>query len=206
MEPRVKYPRTPHLPWSEGTSSDDIVANLLRAENVVVTEKMDGENTTMYADGLHARSVDGRHHPSRDWVKRLHAAIAYKIPKGYRICGENLFAEHSIRYEALPSYFLVFSVWAGDTCLSWNDTISLISEIGLLHVPVLYQGPYTEEPLRNLSIDEATCEGYVVRNSQAFCKDAFSENIAKWVRPHHVQTDEHWMTKQVVPNGLKEES
>lgn len=36
---------------------------------VVITEKMDGENTTLYRDGLHARSLDSRHHPSRNWVK-----------------------------------------------------------------------------------------------------------------------------------------
>jgi len=43
--------------------------NRLIGREVVVTEKMDGENTTMYCDNIHARSIDGRHHPSRDWVK-----------------------------------------------------------------------------------------------------------------------------------------
>ena len=28
------------------------------------------------------------------------------------------------------------------------------------------------------------------------------KNVAKWVRPNHVQTDEHWMWKDVVPNKL----
>ncbi|MFE9924807.1 RNA ligase family protein, partial [Streptomyces sp. NPDC005774] len=49
---RVHYPRTPHLPWSPGAASDDIRAgdlSGLRGREVVVTEKLDGENTTLYA-------------------------------------------------------------------------------------------------------------------------------------------------------------
>lgn len=72
----MKYPRTPHLPWSPGASVDDVRLEGLdgfEGEEVVVTEKLDGENTTLYRDGLHARSMDSAHHPSRTWVKALHA-------------------------------------------------------------------------------------------------------------------------------------
>jgi hypothetical protein len=58
---RIKYPRTPHLPWSPGATSDDIYqGNTSYFENkvVVVTEKMDGENTSIYRDFVHARSID----------------------------------------------------------------------------------------------------------------------------------------------------
>jgi hypothetical protein len=68
---RIKYPRTLHLPWSPGVSSDDRVLHDLSCftnKEVVVTTKMDGENTTLYADVFHARSIDGRHHSSRDWL------------------------------------------------------------------------------------------------------------------------------------------
>ena len=47
-----------------------------------VKEKMDGENTSLYQDGFHARSIDGRHHSSRDWVKGFWAQIAQDIPFG----------------------------------------------------------------------------------------------------------------------------
>lgn len=82
---RVHYPRTPHLPWSPGASSDDVrVGDLsgLAGREVVVTEKLDGENTTLYADGLHARSLDSAHHPSRAWVKALQGRIGPAIPQG----------------------------------------------------------------------------------------------------------------------------
>lgn len=77
-ENRFKYPRTPHLPWSAGKTDDDIV--LLSTEHfegkkVVVTEKLDGENTTMYTDYLHARSTINRPHISRGWVKNCMLAF-----------------------------------------------------------------------------------------------------------------------------------
>ena len=56
----VKYPRTYHLPWSS-PSSDDRVASSLNhfvGQEVVVTEKLDGENTSLYNDYVHARSLE----------------------------------------------------------------------------------------------------------------------------------------------------
>ena len=59
---RIKYPRTPHFPWSPGATDDDKILQDLSVfdkQPVVITEKMDGENTTIYADGyIHARSLD----------------------------------------------------------------------------------------------------------------------------------------------------
>jgi len=114
MSNYYKYPRTPHLPWSPGVSADDITQfSLLSFEgaDVVVTEKMDGENTSLYRDHSHARSLDSIHHSSRDWLKQWHGTFAHNIPLGWRICGENLFARHSVRYDHLASYFYGFSIW-----------------------------------------------------------------------------------------------
>src|SRR5690606_15864545 len=108
---RRPYPRTPHLPWSPGASPDDVRAGDLSGllgREVVVTEKLDGENTTLYADGSHARSLDSGHHPSRTWVKALQGRIGRLIPPGWRVCGENLYARHSIAYPSLAGYFYGF--------------------------------------------------------------------------------------------------
>ena len=79
---------------------------------VIVTEKLDGENTSMYNDILHARSKDGRHHTAQDWVRRLHATLKGlgTIPKGWRFCGENLYERHNISYDDLKSYFYLLSI------------------------------------------------------------------------------------------------
>jgi len=203
---RVKYPRTRHLPWSPGSTSDDLFADSMQSfqgQRVVVTEKMDGENTTLYRDGLHARSIDGRHHPSRNWVKALHGRMAHLIPDGWRVCGENLYALHSIGYTELPSYFLLFSIWNEDNhCLSWDETVDWSKRLGLCHVPVLSEGPFDQAQLRAMRPDTAVTEGYVVRLAQGFAFGEFEDAVAKWVRPNHVESEEHWMHKSVVPNHL----
>ncbi|MEV0648356.1 RNA ligase family protein [Phytomonospora sp. NPDC050363] len=201
---RVPYPRTPHLPWSPGFTADDLRAGsvALEGREVVVTEKLDGENTTLYRDGLHARSLDSGHHPSRARIKALHGRVGRLIPEGRRVCGENMFARHSIAYDDLDGHFYAFSVWDGDTCLDWDATVSFTRELGLPLPRVLYRGPYDERLLRRLKLDTDRVEGYVVRDACAFTLDGFGERVAKWVRARHVRTDTHWMHAEVVPNGL----
>lgn len=214
---RFKYPRTYHVPWSPGTTSDD---RLLSAENieemftgkiVVVSLKLDGENTTIYSDGLcHARSIDSRSHPTRSWVQRLAATIAHEIPEGWRICGENMYAKHSIHYTQLRSYFYVFAIFnENNLCLSWDELVSYSEMLGLAVVPVLYRGLYDEELIKKClatptGLGEAD-EGYVVRLEEEFPFEQFSRSAAKWVRKGHVQTGEYWMRAAITPNILKKD-
>ena len=206
MADHYKYPRTPHLPWSPGSTEDDIRNTTLssfRDHEIVVTEKMDGENTTLYCDYSHARSLDSRHHSSRDWLKTWHNNFAHSIPVGWRICGENLYARHSIAYEKLISYFYGFSIWNEDNfCLSWSETLEWFEILGVQPVKELYRGPWDEEMLRDLIIDTDRSEGYVIRVSGEFSYSQFDQYIAKWVRTGHVQTEKHWMHSEVVPNQL----
>ncbi|WP_051696307.1 RNA ligase family protein [Streptomyces sp. NRRL S-244] len=202
---RTHYPRTPHLPWSPGAAADDVrAAGLagLAGREVVVTEKLDGENTTLYADGLHARSLDSGHHPSRAWVKGLQSRIGAGIPAGWRVCGENLYARHSLPYEDLDSWFYGFSVWAGEHCLDWDRTVSFLHGLGVPTPRVLWRGVFDERALRKLRLDTTRQEGYVVRTVAGFARADFGRYVAKWVRGGHVQTDTHWMYAQVVANGL----
>lgn len=203
---RIKYPRTPHLPWSPGATDDDIHQQNLKqfeGKEVVVTEKMDGENTTIYRDYTHARSIDSRFHPSRTWVKALQAQIGYQIPEGWRICGENLYARHSIAYEQLPSYFLAFSIWnERNRCLSWHETELFAQQLGLELPKVLYRGVWCEKTIRDIVVDTEKQEGYVVRTTEGFHYDDFKSCVAKWLRTEHVTTDKHWMHAQVIANGL----
>lgn len=204
----VKYPSTPHLPCSPGLSRDDTVISdmsTLASSTVVITEKMDGENTTMYCDHMHARSLDSRHHPSRDWVKAFWSTIASNIPPGWRVCGENLYARHSVFYHDLSSYFLGFSVWdSSNTALDWYSTQQWFDLLGITSVPVLYRGPYDSKVIDQLikDFDVNQKEGFVVRTVDPIPFSEFSLRIAKWVRPNHVQTDTHWMHQELVPNKL----
>ena len=203
---RTHYPRTRHLPWSPGATADDVrVTGLsgLRGREVVVTEKLDGENTTLYTDGLHARSLDSAHHPSRTWVKALQGRIGHHIPEGWRVCGENMLARHSIAYDDLDSYFYGFSVWDElGWCLDWDRTVRFLRDLGVPVPRVLWRGVFDERALRGLKLDLTRQEGYVVRTAEGFMAEEFGHRAAKWVRAGHVQTDTHWMHAAVVENGL----
>jgi hypothetical protein len=207
---RVKYPRTWHLPWSPGMHADDRMlgsVDCFEGRRVVVTEKLDGENTTLYRDGLHARSVDSRNHPSRNWLRAFHARICGDIPVGWRVCGEYLYAQHSIAYDDLQSYFYGFSIWnEQNICLGWDETLEWFALLGIVAVPVLYDGPFDEPRLRALHAERRNgreCEGYVLRVADSFSYRAFRHSVAKYVRAGHVQTTKHWMYGQpIVPNRL----
>lgn len=206
-----KYPRTPHLPWSPGATNDDKVLHDLSSfegKLVVVTLKMDGEATTMYPDHIHARSINSKDHPSRHWVKALHGSIKHDIPDTMRICGENLFAKHSMYYDDLPSYFMGYSVWSPKNCLSWHATNFWLNKFGLEIVPVIWQGEWSyKNDMEKLltSVFEPYAgehEGYVVRTYDGFKREDFGLYVAKYVRPNHIQTDEHWLNKPIIKNGL----
>lgn len=206
----IKYPRTPHLPWSQGKTDDDKTLSSIKhleGMSLVVTIKMDGENTTMTKDRVYARSVDSADHPSRHWVKSLWSQISYLIPEGWRVCGENLFVKHSIAYENLGSYFHVFNIWnEKNECLSWEETLEWCELLGLQHVQVAYCNVKMED-LEDMHKDFMSIlgkqhEGYVVRNSESFEYKNFSKNVAKYVRANHVQTDSHWMHSELIKNQL----
>ena len=176
---------------------------------MVITEKMDGENTSIYRDFIHARSIDSKYHPSRTWVTGLQAGIGYLLEEDERICGENLYAKHSIAYTDLPSYFLAFSLWHDTWCLDWDYTEDRFKELGLVSVPVLYRGEFPEDLDKELGswsqkFREGKSEGYVIRTADGFDYSDFSKSVAKFVRRGHVQTDKHWMTSEIVSNKLME--
>jgi len=211
-----------NMPHSGSNSSDDVWwkdCRFFEGKEVVVTEKLDGECTSIYPDAhVHARSIDTRHHPSRSWVKALVSGICFRIPEGYRICGENLFAWHSIFYTELTNYLFAFGVYNDNgMCVSWDETLEVCEECQLEVVPVIYRGAWDEEKIKELWTGEGAfptfenpdqkspceAEGYVVRVVDEFPYEEFTECCAKYVRPHHVQTDQNWMTREVVPNLLK---
>jgi hypothetical protein len=217
MNNYIKYPRTFHVPWTDGSTNDDKILSSMehfKEKEVVVSVKMDGENTTMYNDHVHARSISSKNHVSRDWIKKFHSIIAKDIPDGWRICGENLYAKHSIHYLNLDTYFLAFSIWnEKNECLSWHDTFGYLDLLGICYPKVFFYGTYNENEIKlawelfkkkEFHDYGQVHEGYVIRTVNSFKYDDFSKSVAKYVRKNHVQTDEHWMNSEVVPNILKE--
>ena len=206
----TKYPRTYHLPFSPGVTKDDRMlpdCSQFEGKEVVVTEKLDGENTTIYQDYLHARATDDDGDPARDWVKNLASKISYSIPNGWRICGENMYEIHSIHYKDLPSYFFVFSIWNDkNVCLSWDDTVEYAKLLDLEIVPVLYRGTWEEKMVADLHSDckgANESEGFVVRVADSFSYSQFRKNTGKYVRKDHIRTQARTYRRVLNKNGLK---
>jgi hypothetical protein len=222
-----KYNRTFHLPWSPGATNDDKIAasvDSLINTPIVITEKMDGSNTSLETGGCFARTHSGPPtHPSFDALKSLHASLKYKIPEQIQLFGEWCYALHSISYEELPGYFLLFNVRdlkpqvrPFEKCIprweSWEEVELWAEEIGVSTVPVLFQGEVSSEAelkqlVESLMIQPSQCggirEGVVVRIQDSFDDDMFSQCIMKCVRSNHVQTSEHWKDQEIVRNKLK---
>lgn len=228
----VKYPRSFNLPFSQSDSSDDVwwtekdIDRNFVGKEVVVSEKLDGEATSLYRDRNHARSIDSAHHPSRNWIKQFHATFSHEMADNIRFCGESVYAFHSIFYTDLPSYFFLYGVYDQESCLSWDETEEYASLFGLTTVPVLYRGIWDENLVKKLWTGKGTyptyensgdpvrrefpqdftpcvAEGYVVRLASAFRYDNFRNSLAKFVRDRHVKSPQNWLQLNVVPNQLK---
>lgn len=170
--------------------------SFLNSLEIVVTEKMDGENTSMHSDRIHARSENSAHHPSRSIVKALHSQIRNIIPENIQIFGENLYAKHSIEYDNLSDFFMTFMFLNKDTntVASWDDTLDLCKNFGLKNVPEIYRGKLKNWDKVFKPSSGKDIEGYVIRVSEEFRVDNFPTHIGKFVRANHVQTDKHWTT------------
>ena len=213
-----KYNRTFHVPWSPGGTNDD-----KRADNtshlinipIIITEKMDGSNTSLESHGCFSRSHAGPPtHASFDGLKALHASIKYKIPQGVQLFGEWCFALHSIAYELLPGYFMLFNVrdLTSNAWCSWETVELWAEEVGVPTVPVLFKGQVSSEAelmkiSQSFMNQPSTCggirEGVVIRVAHEFLDEIFDISVMKCVRNNHVQTSEHWKDQEITKNKLK---
>lgn len=208
-ELRLKYPRTYHLPFSKGVQDDDKYLkdlSMFEGQEVQLSIKMDGENSTLYHDGYnHARSIDSKTNWTRDIVKQIHSQIRYLIPENYRLCCENLFARHSINYEdgELDGYLYLLSIWNDkNESLSLEETKMFAEELGLPMPKEIYLGKFDLKLFEKMAneMDLVKNEGFVLRLTRPIKYEEFSRCMAKFVREGHVQSDQHWL-KNAVKNG-----
>jgi len=162
-------------------------------------------NSSLARTYMHARSLDSANHPSRNWLKALHGTIKHELPENFIICGENCYAEHSIHYSNLPTYFFVFNIWERSRRLSWDNMVEYCNILGLQTVPVLWRGIWDITKVREITdaLDTSKQEGVVIQVTRSVAASEWKKCSAKFVRKGHVQTDDKlWMLKPVVPNGL----
>lgn len=200
-----KYNKTYHLPWSNPSSDDKIADDItcLIGREIVITEKLDGENTGMKNEGVYARS-HGTFTTSA-WsreVRQLHLMkVKDNLDENTFIFGENMEGIHSIEYTNLDSYFYMFGIRDNLVWLSWDEIEEYSYLLGIPTVPVLFRGIVNSEKelrelveglVKNQSKLGGDIEGVVVRVSDRFDDDDFKNSLQKCVRKNHVTTTEHW--------------
>jgi len=215
----IKYPHTPYLPSSPSADEKDISdcgysnPSDLVDKPLVATIKMDGSNCLWTNEKVAARNAYDAPHKSFDLAKAEHSKVRHMIPDNLQIFGEWLYAKHSIHYHgalSLEYLFQIFAVYRKDQCLweSWEVVGEWATKLGVTTVPVIagnityssageLEGKITKIGWNTIKNGH---EGIVVRSIYPYYWGDFAKNIAKFVRPHHVQTDEHWMSHPIVKN------
>lgn len=211
-----KYGRTYHFPFSPGTTSDDRInhdywSDIQNIEELVITEKLDGENTCINQFGVFARShAAPTRHPWAGYLKQRWELIKNDLGN-IEIFGENLYAIHSIVYPKIEEHFYVFAIREKNKWLSWEEVkfyaslldFALVPEIKTINKPIdeyLFKNEILDiiknesfyGSLDSISNVNCTMEGVVVRNTNAYLVEYFKQNVFKYVRKGHVNTDQHW--------------
>src|SRR5271157_2857964 len=147
----LKFPHTPHLAWlSTGQPRDDKVltpdgaAQFLNGD-VVVEEKVDGTNVGFSVlNGSVVAQSRGEYirrpaHPQFSplwpWLSSRQAAMTEALDN-LIVFGEWCYAVHSVRYTALPDWFIGFDVYDRRARRFWSAARrnELLHRIGLLSV------------------------------------------------------------------------
>lgn len=164
----IKYPRTPHLFGSKGTSDDkhlDFAESMrfISDPSLIVEEKLDGTNVGIHFDGkgdmiLQCRGhlINEGMHPQYDLFKQWAATKKYDFKKvledRFILFGEWLYAKHTIYYRGLSHYFQEFDIYDKyrHQFLSLSHRHPLIMKMGVQTVPILADGAISKEKLASL--------------------------------------------------------
>lgn len=220
----VKYPRTPHVFGSEGTTDDkrlngDDSLTLIRCPGLVVEEKLDGTNL-----GIHFKKgrlvlqnrgheLGTQEHPQYDllksWVQAKQYTLSEILADRYILYGEWLYARHTVFYTRLDHYFFEFDMYDKErqVFLDTDSRHNLLAGSGIISVPVLHRGPLrSEEELESLITtslySDCMAEGVYLKVEQ----EGLTTGRAKYVRKAFIQSivdsGTHWSKRDVVPNKL----
>jgi hypothetical protein len=223
-----RFPHTPHIAWlAEGEPRDDKVlspteATELLAADVLVEEKLDGANLGFSLSPvgelraqnrgqyLHAPHV-GQFARLPEWLllhgDKLRSVLGQQSRAYLMLFGEWCAARHSLDYDHLPDWFLLFDVYDHSQARFWSTPRRnvLAATLGLATVPRLLEGRCTLPQLKDVlshqqsHFRKGTLEGVVIRRESA----DWCEARAKLVRPDFTQDiGEHWSRRRIEWNRL----
>ena len=225
MSAFFRFPHTPHLAWlCPGTPRDDKVlatdeAAALLAGEVAVEEKLDGANlgVSLAEDGALRFQNRGQYlHPPftgqfqrlGGWLTAHEHTLRSHLPPGLIAFGEWCAARHSVAYDRLPDWWVVFDVYdlAEQRFFSAARRDALAARLNLEVVREVSRGRTTLADLTGrLRVERSgyragTIEGFVIRKETSNWLLA----RAKLVHPDFVQSiGEHWRRRRIEWNRLE---
>lgn len=219
-----RFPHTPHIAWlASGAPRDDKVltpeeAQALLQHPVVVEEKLDGANMGISFSSEAVLHVQNRgqylNKPYGGQFARLDEWLAIREGELFDALGDRLIlfgewcaAQHSLDYETLPDWFLVFDVYDRDEQRFWSTRRrhELTQKLGLREVPRVSLGA-TSLPVLTEWVNThrshyrlGSLEGVVIRHED----EDWLLGRAKLVRPDFVQSiEEHWRSRAIQWNRV----
>ncbi len=186
----------------------------LFADEVVVEEKVDGSQFSFgrYGGNVFMRSKGKQlivDNPEKMFQKAVDSVLAMNLPEGYTFRGEYFqnSKHNTLSYEKVPpGYIIIFDIDRGNQdYLSYSEKAEMAASIGLVTVPLLFQGHITSvEQIKSL-LPKVSClggaepEGIVIKNYRRFAPDK-KILMGKYVRPEFKeQNAEEW--KKSNPSG-----
>ncbi|MDP1655095.1 MAG: RNA ligase family protein [Hylemonella sp.] len=222
-----RFPHTPHIAWlGKDRPRDDKVMSIDEANQflrniVVLEEKVDGANLglSIGPDGIVRaqnrgqyllKPYTGQFSRLNAWLTSHESTLRDELNENLIIFGEWLAAKHSIGYNQLPDFFLVFDVYDRDQKRFWSTARrnALSERLGLRTVHCLGIGQFSLTELKQFvkkspsTYNEGTLEGIYLRQEDANWLIA----RAKLVHPNFVQSIiQHWRSRTLQWNALGQE-
>lgn len=221
-----KYPSTPHLALIEDMSvrEDKVMSeserNELLQHELVIEEKVDGANLGISFDSEgNIRAQNRGNYLRLPGLKQWKSLTGWLAPRTetffdiisdrYILFGEWCYAQHSVKYDRLPDWFLGFDIYDKQTgsflAISRRDKLFL--EVQVEHVPFIARGHFTLSEIKsfldNSNLGTQPAEGICIR----YESDDWLVKRAKLVRPSFLQEmDQHWSRAGIKKNRLESDA
>lgn len=219
-----RYPHTPHIAWlSEGEPRDDKVMSSAEAaeflqEEIVIEEKLDGANLgfSISPEGeLRAQNrgqylvppFTGQFARLGEWTAVHQDRLFDVLAESLIVFGEWCAARHSLEYDRLPDWWLMFDVYDRVAQRFWSSArrSPLASSLEVAQVPRLYRGCVDLTQLKGWvaaqpsRLREGYAEGFVLRQEDSL----WLHDRAKLVRPGFTQAiTQHWRSRPLAWNQV----
>jgi ATP-dependent RNA circularization protein (DNA/RNA ligase family) len=219
-----RFPHTPHIAWlaAQAPRDDKVLscaeAELILKNEVKIEEKIDGANLgiSISRSGELVAQNRGQYltHPYSGQFRKLTTWLEVHQDKFFDCLGEDLMlfgewslARHSLDYENLPDWFLLFDVYDRYEKKFWSTSRrdALAAALNLATVPILFSGHITLLELKAFLMKSkskfrrGSLEGLIIRQETL----EWLTVRTKLVRPDFIQgIEDHWTRRPIEQNRV----